>query len=113
VPDTCLFCKIRDGDIPAEKVYEDELCFAFADINPQASTHLLVCPREHVTSLAVAEAGHELVLGRLLTVAAKLAREKALESYRAVVNTGEDAGQSVFHIHLHLLGGRPFSWPPG
>jgi histidine triad (HIT) family protein len=111
--DTCLFCKIRDGEIPAKKVYEDEVCFAFEDIDPQASTHLLICPREHVASLAEAGESHETVLGHLSLVAAKLARERGVEAYRTVVNTGPEAGQSVFHIHLHLLGGRPFAWPPG
>ena len=111
--DTCLFCSIRDGEIPAKKVYEDEICFAFEDIDPQASTHLLICPREHVASLAEAKESHEAVLGRLSIVAAKLARERGVEACRAVGNTGPEAGQSVFHIHLHLLGGRPFAWPPG
>lgn len=111
--DTCLFCRIRDGEIPAKKVYEDDACFAFEDIDPQASTHLLICPREHVGSLAEADASHEAVLGRLAIVAAKLARERGVEAFRTVINTGPEAGQSVFHIHLHLLGGRPFGWPPG
>jgi histidine triad (HIT) family protein len=109
----CLFCKIAAGEIPAQRVYEDDVCFAFEDIHPQAPTHLLICPRAHVASLAEAEVGHEPALGRLLTVAARLARERGLDSFRTVANTGAGAGQSVLHIHVHLLGGRGMSWPPG
>ena len=111
--DKCLFCRIISGDIPAKKQYEDDDVVAFHDINPQAPTHVLICPRTHVASLAEANASHEAALGRLLTVAATLARERGLESFRTVVNSGQGAGQSVFHVHVHLLGGRGMSWPPG
>ncbi len=109
----CVFCKIRDGAIPAKKVYEDDLCFGFEDISPKAPTHILICPKEHVASLAEAQARHEPALGRLVTVAAKLAGERGEESFRTVTNTGAGAGQSVFHVHLHLLAGRTLTWPPG
>jgi histidine triad (HIT) family protein len=110
----CLFCKIAAKQIPAKIVYEDPDVFAFEDIGPQAPTHLLICPRKHIASLDEASAGDEWMLGRLQTVAAKLARDRNLaEGYRTVVNTGRDAGQSVLHLHLHLLGGRSLRWPPG
>jgi histidine triad (HIT) family protein len=110
----CLFCKIAAKQIPAKFVYEDPEIFAFEDIGPQAPTHLLICPRKHIASLDDATAGDELMLGRLQTVAAKLARERKLtDGYRTVMNTGSHAGQSVLHLHLHLLGGRSMRWPPG
>ena len=109
----CIFCKIRDGVIPARKVYEDELCFAFEDISPKAPVHVLICPKRHFASLAEAQAVDELALGRLSTVAARLAAERGEESFRTVTNTGAGAGQSVFHVHLHLLAGRTLTWPPG
>jgi histidine triad (HIT) family protein len=110
----CLFCKIAAKQIPAKMVYEDPDIFAFEDIGPQAPTHLLICPRKHMASLEDAADGDEAVLGRLQMVAAKLAREKNLTGgYRTVINTGGDAGQSVAHLHLHLLGGRSMRWPPG
>jgi histidine triad (HIT) family protein len=109
----CLFCKIAAKQIPAKLVYDDADVFAFEDINPQAATHILICPREHFASLADAQPKHEAVLGKIATVAAKIAREKNLSSYRTVINTGSGAGQTVFHLHLHLLGGRSFHWPPG
>jgi histidine triad (HIT) family protein len=110
----CLFCKILAGQIPANRVYEDELCIAFPDINPQAPTHLLIIPKEHLTSMAKALAGHEPLLGHLMVTAADLARSNKLDKgYRVVVNTAEDGGQTVHHLHLHLLGGRQMKWPPG
>lgn len=110
----CLFCKILAGEIPANRVYEDEYSIAFPDINPQAPTHLLIIPKEHLASQAKALAKHEELLGHLLVVAAKLARTHKLDKgYRVVINTGEDGGQTVHHLHLHLLGGRPMHWPPG
>ena len=92
--DNCLFCKIVGGDIPSNKLYEDELCYAFYDIAPQAPTHFLVIPKEHIGS-------------------ARLCREQGLESYRVVSNIGEQAGQSVHHLHFHVLSGRDMTWPPG
>jgi len=110
----CLFCKIAAKRIPAKIVYEDEDVFAFADINPQAPTHLLVCPKRHFASLHGAEEADQAVLGKMALVAAELARERKLEDgYRTVINTGTRAGQTVFHLHMHLLGGRTFDWPPG
>ena len=111
----CLFCKIAAGEIPAQLVYEDDRAVAFRDINPQAPTHVLVIPREHLASLADAGEGQESLLGHLLLAAARVARAGGLTEagYRAVINNGAGAGQSVFHLHLHLLGGRPLHWPPG
>ena len=111
----CIFCKIVAGEIPAQLIYEDERAVAFRDINPQAPTHLLVIPREHVATLAEAGAGHESLLGHLLLTAARVAREAGLSGsgFRTVINNGAGAGQSVFHIHVHVLGGRTLSWPPG
>ena len=111
--DDCLFCKIAAKQIRAKMVHEDADVFAFEDINPQAPTHILVCPKKHFASLDHATAEEEAVLGKVAMVAAKIARERNLSSYRTVVNTGGGAGQTVFHLHLHLLGGRAFSWPPG
>jgi histidine triad (HIT) family protein len=110
----CLFCKIATKKIPSKIVYEDEDVFAFADISPQAPTHVLICPKKHFASLNEATVEDQAVLGKLQLVAAKLAREGGLlEGYRTVLNNGAGAGQSVFHLHLHLLGGRQLRWPPG
>jgi histidine triad (HIT) family protein len=111
----CIFCKIVAGSIPAAKVFEDERALAFRDINPQAPTHALVIPRSHVVSLSEAGEGDESLLGHLLRVAARVAREEghAEGGYRTVINTGPDAGQTVFHIHVHVLAGRTLAWPPG
>jgi histidine triad (HIT) family protein len=111
----CIFCKIVAGEIPAAKVYEDERAVAFNDINPQAPTHALVIPRAHVASLSETGEGDEALLGHLLRVAARVAREEghAEGGYRTVINTGPDAGQTVFHIHVHVLAGRTLTWPPG
>jgi histidine triad (HIT) family protein len=110
----CLFCKIGAKKIPSKIVYEDDYVFAFEDIGPQAPTHILICPRKHFASLNEAVAEDQAVLGKVQLVAAELARKLELtDGYRTVVNTGTGAGQSVFHLHLHLLGGRAFRWPPG
>ncbi|MGA9994334.1 MAG: histidine triad nucleotide-binding protein [Pyrinomonadaceae bacterium] len=111
----CLFCSIVAGEIPAEIIYQDELSVALRDINPQAPTHVLVVPREHMESLDDASQRDEALLGHLLRVAARIANEQGLSEngYRTVINTGAGAGQSVFHLHLHVLGGRDLSWPPG
>jgi len=110
----CIFCKIGGGKLPAELVHQDEELFAFEDVAPQAPTHILICPRKHVVSLTDATAADEAMLGRALLVAAKLAKERNLGAgYRTVINNGSRAGQSVFHLHVHLLGGRDFHWPPG
>jgi histidine triad (HIT) family protein len=110
----CLFCKIGAKQIPAKLVYEDADVFAFEDINAQAPTHILICPRKHFAALHDAGEEDQTLLGKLQQVAAKLATERGLLSgYRTVFNNGGGAGQSVFHLHLHLLGGRNFRWPPG
>jgi len=113
--ENCLFCKIAAGEIPSAKVHEDELCVAFNDITPQAPTHILVIPREHFASLDEAAGKHRETLGHLLLTAAEIARQKgfAEDGYRVVINTNADGGQTVFHLHVHLLGGRPFVFPPG
>lgn len=111
---SCLFCKILAGQIPAKIAYEDESCLGFHDINPQAPVHILLIPRKHFASADEAEKADEAVLGHLHRVAAQLARQMNLTGgYRVVMNTGAAAGQTVFHAHLHLLGGRPMHWPPG
>ncbi len=114
MPEKTLFQKIGDGDIPADIVYEDDLCFAFRDINPQAPTHVLVCPRKPIPSVDdVTETDRELV-GHLFVVAARIAQEEGLrDGYRSVFNCGKHGQQTVPHLHLHLLGGRQMQWPPG
>lgn len=111
---TCLFCKIVDGTIPSTRVYEDELCIAFADIHPQAPTHLLIVPRQHIASLAEATETDRELLGHLLWATSEVAgRQDLANGYRTVLNTGDDGGQTVDHLHIHLLGGRSLTWPPG
>ena len=110
----CLFCRIIRGDIPAKKVYEDEYIFAFEDIQPQAPTHVLIIPKRHFAGLKEAEVADAEIIGRCHLAAAQIARERKVESgYRTVLNVGPGAGQSVFHLHVHLLGGRSLAWPPG
>jgi histidine triad (HIT) family protein len=110
----CLFCKIVAGTIPVKTLFEDEWCVAFPDLHPQAPVHVLVVPKEHLVSLAEAGAEHTALLGRLMSAAAEVARMQGLEQgYRVVVNTGSDGGQTVRHLHLHVLGGRHMGWPPG
>jgi len=110
----CLFCKIAAKKIPSKIVYEDDDVFAFEDIGPQAPTHILIIPRKHFASLNEATNEDQALIGKMHLVAAELARKlKLLDGYRTVANSGSGAGQSVFHLHLHLLGGRKFSWPPG
>jgi len=111
----CIFCRIISGAIPTRKVFEDDLACAFEDNNPQAPTHVLVVPREHLDSLNDAAAGDEPLLGHLLRIASKVANQLSIaeSGYRIVVNTGPEGGQSVEHLHLHILGGRALAWPPG
>jgi histidine triad (HIT) family protein len=110
----CLFCKIIAGSIPSTAVYEDEQCYAFVDQHPQAPVHVLVVPREHIGSLDETDPSDCALLGHLLWAAGEIANSKKLNNgYRVVINTGEEAGQSVQHLHVHLIGGRLFSWPPG
>lgn len=111
----CIFCKIAAGEIPSAKVFEDERCLAFNDLSPQAPTHILIIPRKHVDSLDKARESQEELLGHLLLTAADIARSKGFadDGYRVVINTNADGGQTVFHLHVHLLAGRPFTFPPG
>ncbi|MFQ5718206.1 MAG: histidine triad nucleotide-binding protein [Acidobacteriota bacterium] len=113
-PSDCIFCRIVAGEL-GTKVHEDDLVVAFDDLNAQAPHHLLIVPREHVASADDLTPDRESLAGRLLTTAARLARDRGLPDagYRLVINCGAGAGQSVFHLHVHLLGGRTFSWPPG
>jgi len=113
--DPCIFCEIRDGTRSGRKVFEDELAVAFEDVNPQAPTHVLVIPRKHIPTLNDIAPEDEALVGHLLAVGAKIARDRghAGRGWRAVLNCDREAGQSVFHIHLHVLGGRPMRWPPG
>jgi len=112
---SCVFCRIRDKEIPATFVHEDEHCLAFRDLNPQAPHHILVVPKKHIVSLNDVGPDDADMLGALLLAAGKIARAEGLADggWRAVVNTGKDGGQSVFHIHVHVLGGRALGWPPG
>jgi histidine triad (HIT) family protein len=113
--DDCLFCKIARGDIKAAETYRDDRTVAFKDIGPKAPLHELVIPTEHIASLADATSDHVDLLGHLMVVAAKRAKESGLagNGFRVVMNAGADAGQSVHHVHLHVLAGRPLAWPPG
>ncbi|MBQ8391422.1 MAG: histidine triad nucleotide-binding protein [Clostridia bacterium] len=111
----CLFCKIINGDIPSTKVYEDELVYAFRDIEPQAPTHILIIPKEHIASANELTEENASVVGHVFAVAAKIAKEEGIAEggYRIVNNCGEDGGQTVKHLHFHMLGGRSLAWPPG
>jgi histidine triad (HIT) family protein len=111
----CLFCKIIDRKIPASLVYEDARVLAFEDVNPQAPTHVLIIPKRHIESLNQISTEDDQLVGELVRRAAAIAKERGLSDggFRTVFNTNRDAGQTVFHVHLHLLGGRPMHWPPG
>lgn len=108
-----IFSKIIRREIPADILYEDEHCLAFRDVSPQAPVHVLVIPKEPIESLATASAESATLLGHLLLKAAHVARQEKLEGWRTVINTGAEAGQTVFHLHVHVIGGRPLTWPPG
>lgn len=109
----CLFCKIAAGDIPAEKLYEDDELLAFRDIAPQAPVHFLVIPKKHIQDPATISAEDEELMGRMMHRGAAIAKENGAEDFRLVFNNGAEAGQTVFHIHMHVLGGRSMQWPPG
>lgn len=111
----CLFCKMVSGEIPPDKVYEDDEVLGFRDINPQAPVHVLVIPKEHIATLNDLDDAHRSLVGRMVQAAAKIAAQEGVDTsgYRTVLNCNADAGQSVFHIHLHLLAGRQMHWPPG
>ncbi|TNF33038.1 MAG: histidine triad nucleotide-binding protein [Gammaproteobacteria bacterium] len=111
----CIFCKIASGDIPANIVYQDDHVVAFRDLNPQAPTHILVIPRKHIANTNDLQMEDAELIGKMYLAAKHIAHEEGIaeKGYRTVLNCNRDAGQTVFHIHLHLLGGRPMSWPPG
>lgn len=109
----CLFCRVLKKEIPSKPVYEDESVYAFHDINPKAPTHVLIIPKKHFEGVAELAPEDEKLAGRLIVQAKQIADSLGLKSYRLVFNSGPEAGQSVFHLHLHLLGGRRMSWPPG
>jgi histidine triad (HIT) family protein len=112
---SCLFCRIAAGDIPASKVYEDDSLLAFNDINPQAPMHVLVIPKRHVATANDLSPEHDALVGSMVRRAAAIAKERGFDGsgFRTVINCNAQAGQSVFHLHLHVLGGRPMAWPPG
>lgn len=109
----CLFCKIVKGEIPAKKLYEDEQLFAFWDIAPQAPKHFLIIPKKHISGPDGVAAADEQLIGVLIRKGSELAAAEGIPSFRLVMNNGAQAGQTVFHLHLHVLGGRPLNWPPG
>lgn len=109
----CLFCKIIKGDIPSNKVYEDDLCYAFYDIDPQAPTHFLVIPKAHIASCGEITPENSAVVAHCFEVISKVTRDLGIEEFRVVSNCGASAGQSVFHLHFHVLAGRDMTWPPG
>ena len=111
----CIFCKIRDGEIPATVVMQDEHCLVFEDINPAAPIHLLVIPREHIETLNQLSPEHDTLIGHLIRTGAQAAAERGVSGtgFRTVINCNKDAGQEVFHLHVHVIGGRKLSWPPG
>ena len=111
----CLFCKILDGEIPCDRVYENDQVIAFRDVNPQAPTHILVIPRKHISTVNDLTADDKNIVGEMLLAAQAVAKQEGIEEsgYRLVMNCNEGAGQTVFHIHLHILGGRRMHWPPG
>ena len=111
----CLFCKILDGDIPCDRVYENDQVIAFRDVNPQAPTHILVIPREHISTVNDLTAEDKSIVAEMMLAAQAIAKQEGIEEsgYRLVMNCNEGAGQTVFHIHLHILGGRRMNWPPG
>ena len=109
----CVFCKIAAGEIPTDKIYEDEYIIAFNDLDPQAPIHFLVIPKKHITSLATLDNSNNNLISHIMVYIANIAKEQGLDSYRVVTNIGEDGGQTVPHLHFHVLGGRSLNWPPG
>jgi histidine triad (HIT) family protein len=113
MPDNCLFCKIVRGEIPAAKLYEDDDILAFRDIAPQAPVHFLVIPKKHLKDPAAVSEEDEQVVGKMMRVGSEVARKEGISHFRVVYNNGSQAGQTVFHLHMHILGGRDMNWPPG
>lgn len=109
----CLFCNIIAGNVPSTKVYEDDYCYAFNDIDPQAPTHFLVIPKQHIPSVAAVTPENSMIVAKCFEAIAKIAKERGMDSFRVVSNIGEQAQQSVFHLHFHVLSGRDMTWPPG
>ncbi len=110
---SCIFCRIVSGEIPAKKIYEDEQIIAFHDLEPQAPLHILITPKEHIPDLPHVKVEQEELLGKMLLVGSRLAEGEGVKGYRIVANTRSQGGQTVFHLHFHLLGGRQMTWPPG
>lgn len=113
MPDNCLFCKIIRGEIPADKLYEDDDVLAFRDIAPQAPTHFLVIPKKHIQGPEAVQPEDEQLVGKMMRVGSEVAQKEGIPHFRAVFNNGAEAGQTVFHLHMHILGGRSLNWPPG
>lgn len=113
MPDNCLFCKIIRGEIPAAKLYEDDDILAFRDIAPQAPVHFLVIPKKHLKGPAAVSEEDEQVVGKMIRVGSEIAQKEGISHFRVVYNNGSEAGQTVFHLHMHILGGRDMNWPPG
>ena len=111
--DNCLFCKILKGEVSADKLYEDDDILAFKDISPQAPVHFLVVPKKHIKGPEGITPDDERLIGKLIRMGGEIAKQQGIEHYRALLNNGEQAGQTVFHLHLHVMGGRAMSWPPG
>jgi len=111
--DNCIFCKIIRGEIPSAKLFEDDELLAFRDINPAAPLHFLVIPKKHISGPAAVTAEDEQLIGKMLRIGSEIAKKEGVEDFRVVFNNGAQAGQTVFHIHMHILGGRNLSWPPG
>ncbi len=111
--DTTIFDRILNGEIKCDEIYSDDRCLAFRDIEPQAPVHILVIPKKRIKSLREANKEDASLLGHLLLIGAKVAKQEGLKDWRSVINSGSEAGQTVFHLHLHIIGGRPLSWPPG
>jgi histidine triad (HIT) family protein len=109
----CLFCKICKGEIPADKLYEDDEILAFRDINPEAPVHFLVIPKKHISGPADVKEEDERLMGKMMRIGSQVAEQEGINHFRAVFNNGAQAGQTVFHIHMHILGGRSLTWPPG
>lgn len=110
----CLFCKIAAGEIPAEKLYEDDDVLAFRDISPAAPVHFLIIPKKHFVNLSDLAEDNDQLIGKMMRISAQVAKEQEIEEgFRTIMNNGADAGQVVFHLHMHVLGGRPMGWPPG
>jgi len=111
--DNCLFCKISKGEIPSDKLYEDDEIFVFRDIAPQAPVHFLVIPKKHINGPSSLAPEDEPLIGKMMRIGNEVAKKEGVEQYRVVFNNGEQAGQTVFHIHMHIFGGRSMTWPPG